>query len=89
MAKLDGALCSPDTTNEHPDLWFDHADRDKGRAPANPRARVLSLARVKAICAECPVRVECLNYALDHDDLVGIWGGTTTDERAELRRRSA
>lgn len=40
----------------------------------------------KAICRECPVRFECLNYALAQN-LVGVWGGTTTEERKRLRRK--
>jgi WhiB family redox-sensing transcriptional regulator len=37
------------------------------------------------ICATCPVRSECLADALAHDETVGIWGGTTGDERVQLR----
>jgi len=40
------------------------------------------------ICVSCPVRGECLAFALDHPDLVGIWAATTTEERARLRTRS-
>ena len=42
----------------------------------------------KSICAVCPVREECLRYALERPDLDGIWGGTTTSERRQLRRRA-
>jgi WhiB family transcriptional regulator, redox-sensing transcriptional regulator len=40
----------------------------------------------KAICAGCPVRAKCLDYATAHA-LLGIWGGTTEDERRNTRRR--
>jgi WhiB family transcriptional regulator, redox-sensing transcriptional regulator len=40
----------------------------------------------KAICAWCPVRTDCLEYATAHF-LEGIWGGTTEDERRLERRR--
>lgn len=40
----------------------------------------------KAVCAACPVRVPCLDYALDHGERLGVWGGTTPRERRELRR---
>jgi WhiB family redox-sensing transcriptional regulator len=43
------------------------------------------IREAKAICAECLVRAECLSYALDHPDLIGIWGGVTAHER-KLRR---
>ena len=34
----------------------------------------------KKICAQCPIAIECRDYALAHD-LDGVWGGTTQDER--------
>jgi WhiB family redox-sensing transcriptional regulator len=39
------------------------------------------------VCAECPVRVDCLAYALDHCVRHGVWGGTTERDRQTLRRR--
>ncbi len=42
------------------------------------RARV---ERVKAVCDDCPVRAQCLDYALDTRQPYGIWGGLTTHER--------
>lgn len=41
----------------------------------------------KRLCGECPVRAECLAYALDHG-AVGIWGGTSTKERRRMRRQA-
>ena len=41
-------------------------------------------ARAKAICAECPVRAECLDYALSIREPHGIWGGLTEAERRLL-----
>ncbi|WP_406257220.1 WhiB family transcriptional regulator [Streptomyces chartreusis] len=43
--------------------------------------------RAKAICTGCPVRTECLAYALDHRIEHGIWGGMTERERRSLLRR--
>jgi WhiB family redox-sensing transcriptional regulator len=40
-----------------------------------------------AVCAECPVRGECLNHALENDERFGVWGGTTERERRRLRRQ--
>lgn len=35
------------------------------------------------ICAECPVRLRCLNYAVRNDEHNGIWGGV---DFAKLKR---
>lgn len=43
--------------------------------------------RAKAVCTGCPVRTECLAYALDHRIDHGVWGGTTERERRALLRR--
>ncbi len=41
----------------------------------------------KAICASCPVREECLEFALQTRQEDGVWGGLTETERRRLRRR--
>jgi len=41
-------------------------------------------ARAKAICASCPVRPECLEFALTIREPHGIWGGLNELERREL-----
>ena len=38
----------------------------------------------KKVCARCPVRAECLTYALTQDRVYGVWGGTTEQERRQL-----
>lgn len=43
-------------------------------------------AVAKAICAACPVRRECLDFAVATHQIHGIWGGTTVRERRSLRR---
>ena len=40
----------------------------------------------KAICAECPIKLECLQHALETEEDYGIWGGTTPKERQALQR---
>lgn len=51
--------------------------------PERPSDRALE---AKAICRGCPVRTQCLEFALatrlDH----GVWGGMTEVERRSLRR---
>ena len=43
----------------------------------------------KRVCAGCPVRMECLEYALGNDERFGIWGGLSERERRRLRRSAA
>ncbi|MGV9255643.1 WhiB family transcriptional regulator [Streptomyces sp. NPDC003697] len=43
--------------------------------------------RAKAVCTGCPVRTECLAYALDQRIEHGVWGGMTERERRALLRR--
>lgn len=52
-----------------------YAVEDKYRPPAEALAR----------CAACIVRGACLEHALRHER-VGIWAGTTGDDRVALRR---
>ena len=42
----------------------------------------------RAICSGCPVRSDCLNWALATGRDHGVWGGLTEDERRALRRSS-
>lgn len=49
-------------------------------------------AKAKAICAGCPVRAECLDWALTVREPHGVWGGRSESERKQLlagRRRIA
>jgi WhiB family redox-sensing transcriptional regulator len=48
-----------------------------------------STREAKRICQRCEVRVECLEYALGHDERFGIWGGLSERERRKLKRRAA
>lgn len=40
-----------------------------------------------ALCRECPVRKECLEYALAAPERFGIWGGVSERERRRIARR--
>ncbi|WP_068925061.1 WhiB family transcriptional regulator [Planobispora rosea] len=50
-----------------PELWFP----EKGGSPR----------KAQAICADCPVRTECLEWALDAHEEFGVWGGLSEMER--------
>jgi WhiB family transcriptional regulator, redox-sensing transcriptional regulator len=41
----------------------------------------------RQICARCPVRQPCLDYAISHGIVDGIWGGLTERDRRPLRSR--
>jgi WhiB family redox-sensing transcriptional regulator len=43
--------------------------------------------KAKVVCASCPVRVECLDYALEQYVRSGIWGGLNETERFRERLR--
>ncbi len=49
----------------------------ESKFPKMLRKRTISThqARAKAMCAKCPVSLECLNAALNRKELWGIWGG--------------
>lgn len=40
----------------------------------------------KRICQMCPVRLECLEYAVTNHEEFGIWGGTVGKERGKIRK---
>lgn len=52
-------------------------------------ARGGSTRAAKQICLRCPVRAECLEYALEHDERFGVWGGLSERERRPLKRPRA
>ncbi len=42
----------------------------------------------KKVCRGCEVRMECLEYALEHDERFGIWGGLSERERRRMKREA-
>jgi WhiB family redox-sensing transcriptional regulator len=57
------------------DLWFldDHTG---------------SYGEARAVCAACPVRVDCLDYAVENRIGHGLWGGLNPVQRRQLRRQA-
>ncbi len=41
----------------------------------------------RRICAECPVKAPCLEYALLHRIDHGVWGGASERERRRILRQ--
>ena len=66
--------------DEDPVLWFPRDD-DERHYDSQVRAYTMT---AKAICGQCPVRAQCLRYAIDVDERYGIWGGMTERERMRI-----
>ncbi|HZJ25505.1 MAG TPA: WhiB family transcriptional regulator [Acidimicrobiia bacterium] len=47
----------------------------------------LGVEHAQRECAQCPVRMECLEYALEHRIDHGVWGGASERERRRILRR--
>lgn len=45
-----------------------------------------STKMAKQICESCSVKVECLEYAIEHDERFGVWGGYSERERRRIKR---
>ena len=46
-----------------------------------------NLSAAKAVCNSCPLKLQCLEYALKNYE-IGVWGGTTEHQREDLRKLS-
>lgn len=46
-------------------------------------------AAAKAVCAECPVAARCLQYALNNEEPLGVWGGKSAREREMMLGKRA
>ena len=56
-----------------PDLWFAESPTD--------------LERAKQLCADCPVRAQCLQAALEREEPWGVWGGQIFERGAIVARK--
>lgn len=43
----------------------------------------------KAVCSQCDVIAECLQFALVTKQESGVWGGTSEEERRKMRRHGS
>jgi WhiB family transcriptional regulator, redox-sensing transcriptional regulator len=63
--------------DEDPELFFPVGT-------TGPAAAQIEAA--KAVCMQCEVRAECLEWALATGQDAGVWGGMSEEERRALRR---
>jgi WhiB family redox-sensing transcriptional regulator len=48
-------------------------------------ASVPQIEEAKQVCLTCPVCAACLRWAVERGENAGVWGGTTEDERRNVR----
>jgi WhiB family redox-sensing transcriptional regulator len=65
---------------EDPDLFFPVGST----GPA-----LLQVTEAKSVCGRCPVREQCLEWAVELGQDFGVWGGLDENERRALKRRTA
>ena len=66
---------------QDPSVFF-HPDGERGPA------REAREAAAKAICAGCPVRMECASHAIAVREPYGVWGGLSEEDREQVYRRT-
>lgn len=59
---------------ENPDIFFPEDFPDKN-------VRDVAVAVAKRLCKSCPVKADCLSYAIESNQRYGIWAGTSPSER--------
>lgn len=77
----------PVTEHDLARAWQEQAEcaHYAGRVDFFP-ARGESVRDAKAVCTICPVRNECLEFAMRLKVVHGVWGGLSERERRSLRR---
>ena len=73
----------PPCATSDPDSFFsdEHPDGMKHIRPIYTYER-----EAKMTCMECPYVQRCRQFALDHPEIQGIWGGTTEKQRNMIRQ---
>lgn len=70
-----------------PDLFFAAPMwSSEGPRPSNGRRKADPYREARQLCACCPAREDCLDYALTTDQRHGCWGGLSPNERRRLQR---
>jgi WhiB family redox-sensing transcriptional regulator len=58
----------------------------RGKSDLMHPSEAFGVKIAKQVCAECPVRSECLQYALEENIDHGVWGGASERQRRKMRR---
>lgn len=68
-----GSCRAVDSEVFFPPMHFEHKPEREARE-----------AKAKAICDGCPVRIECLTWALEVREPHGVWGGASEGDRKQM-----
>lgn len=76
-------------SRDHDELAFADRCAAKGEPIGTfyPEQTGKPATRAKALCVGCPVRQDCLSYALKYGEQWGIWGGFNVKERRVIKRK--
>jgi WhiB family transcriptional regulator, redox-sensing transcriptional regulator len=81
---------SPLEIFDRPASW-----QERGRCTDLPSRKINALffperggstKAARALCSECCVKAECLEYALERKEAFGVWGGTSERDRRKIRK---
>jgi WhiB family redox-sensing transcriptional regulator len=73
---MDRGIC-----RDHPEPEIFAAD------PSRP-TEAFMVSEAKQVCFNCPVRIKCLDWAIDNDERHGTLGGLDCEERRNLKVRA-
>lgn len=69
----------PPCQTTDPDAWFPE------QIGTDPYVNTQSYTDARKLCNQCPVKAQCLAYALANEEEFGMWGGATPRERQAMR----
>lgn len=79
--------CCGQATGPDNDPWFDNSDEDSGGHPNEQDwARDFCNGTGHDLDFPCPIRHDCLIFALVNNERAGVWGGTSEIDRRALRK---
>jgi WhiB family redox-sensing transcriptional regulator len=85
LTNLDQALEPVDINSLRPAWHADAACRGIGPELFYAENDRLKAKEAKALCATCPVRIECRDWGVEKIEHFGIWGGMTARQRSKRR----